>query len=54
MRQPIQVLKDVERDHRTPTPSRSEFAEILQQAVAPEGFSLEWVFDRCEYVGGRA
>ena len=47
-------LKDPERERSTATPIKSEFAEIIQQAVAADGFSLEWVFDRYEHAGGRA
>ncbi len=32
--------------YRAPRPDRSELAEFLRQAPLPDGFGLEWVFDR--------
>ena len=45
----IQDLKDLTRDRCTPKPDRSELADLLRQAGAPEGLTMEWIFDRFEY-----
>jgi len=34
-------------------PDRSELAELLRQTPLPDGFSLDWVFDRFDLQAGR-
>ena len=46
MRDPVDELKDLNLGHRTPRPDRSEVAAVLHQSGAPDGFSMEWMFDR--------
>jgi hypothetical protein len=52
MRHLQQELKDPLRDRyirkNTPRSDLSETAVAMQQAGAPEGFSMEWIFDRFE------
>ena len=45
-------LKDHNLGRCTPRPDRCEVAAVLHQSGAPDGFSLEWMFDR--FVDGRA
>ena len=45
-------LKDLNLGRCTPRPDRCEVAAVLHQSGAPDGFSLEWMFDR--FVHGRA
>ncbi|MEP5760100.1 MAG: hypothetical protein ABJ327_12480 [Litoreibacter sp.] len=46
MRHALRETREQTRDCGTLKTDRSEFAEVLYQAGTPEGFSLEWVFDR--------
>ncbi len=54
MRDPIGRLKDLNRERCTPRPDRSEVADIWFQSGSPEGFSMEWVFDRYEQTTAQA
>lgn len=46
MRDQVNHLKDPNRERSTPRPDKSEVADIWFQAGLPDGFSMEWVFDR--------
>lgn len=48
MRDPVDHLKDQNLERRTPCLDRSEVAESWLQSATPDGFSMEWVFDRYE------
>lgn len=48
----VDELKDQSRECRTTRPDRPEVAEILLQSGMPEGFSMEWVFDRYDEICG--
>lgn len=53
MRDLVDHLKDRNRERCTPRPDRSEVADIWLQSGLPEGFSIEWVFDRYNQSGSQ-
>ncbi|PYG26739.1 hypothetical protein C8N36_12082 [Pelagimonas varians] len=46
MRDAVDHLKDQNLDRCTPRLDQSEIAETCLLSGSPEGFSMEWVFDR--------
>jgi hypothetical protein len=51
MRDVVDHLIGRKRERSAPRPDRSEIADIWLQSGLPEGFSMEWVFDRDDQSG---
>lgn len=46
MQEPVERMKDLTQFSCAPRPDRAEIATQWLQSGLPEGFSMEWVFDR--------
>lgn len=46
MHDPIDVLENRRLGRGVPRPDPAEVADVLCQAALPDGFSMEWMFDR--------
>ena len=54
MQHPVDHMKDPRPGRNTPSADRSEVAEIWLQSGLPEGFSMEWIFDRYDRANAQA
>ena len=53
MQKAIDRLKGRDIGDRSGSSEKTQLSQALSEVGVPEGFSLEWIFDRLEHVGER-